>query len=85
MCSFELFLLQYRILYINSLYLIYLYHCISLSTYFTICFTILERIYLERKQIFLQINVLIYNDNWSSMEKIFYRLEFYKAEEVFSI
>lgn len=82
MRSFELFLLQYRVLYINSGYLIYLYHCILLSM---LRFTILERIYLERKQIILQTNVLTYNDNWSSAEKIFYMLEFYKAEEVFSI
>lgn len=82
MRSFELFLLRYRILYINSGYFIYLYHCILLSI---LWFIILERIYLERKQIFLQINAIIYNDNRSSAEKIFYRLEFYKPEEVFSI
>lgn len=82
MRSFELFLLQYRVLYINSGYLICLYHCILLSM---LRFTILERIYLERKQIILQTNVLTYNDNWSSAEKIFYMIEFYKAEEVFSI
>lgn len=50
MRSFELFLLQYRVLYINSGYLIYLYHCILLSM---LRFIILERIYLERKQIIL--------------------------------
>lgn len=82
MRSFELFLFQYRVLYINSGYLIYLYHCILLSM---LRFIILERIYLERKQIILQINVLICNDNWSSAEKMFYMLEFYKLEEVFSI
>lgn len=82
MRSFELCLLQYRILYINSGYLIYPYHCILLSM---LRFTILEGIYLERKQIILQINVLIYNDNCSSTEEIFHMLEFYKPEEVFSI